>query len=143
MDEHWFGCIGVDVESSSLYKANGGCDWGTSAHGWEQKLPECPEPPAGTNPPAGSCTLPSPQADLGQLFQPLSIGLRVGSTSLSTTIDSLSSKLNMSNFFLWQMSTVLNMNIDTGSHNYCECCTVLTEIESCFCGSRPFFGAFV
>ena len=26
--------------------------------------------------------------------------------------------MNISNFFIWQMATVLNMNIDTGSHNY-------------------------
>ena len=47
VDKHWFRCMGWDTNSSSLYNANGGCNWrGTS--GWEQKLPEqaysaCPE----------------------------------------------------------------------------------------------------
>ena len=120
-----FECIGVDVESSSLYKANHGCEWASAAReGWEQKLPDCPS----ENMRAGECNLPgvpSTADDLAQLFDAIPSKVWISASAsygytdrISEHFSSLQATLNISNFFLWQMATVVNFNIDTGSHNY-------------------------
>ena len=119
-----FECIGVDVESSSLYKANHGGEWRDAAReGWEQKLPDCPDE---NKIPISSCNLPgvpSTADDLAQLFDAIPSKVWISASASYGYTDripfsSLQSTLNISNFFLWQMATVVNFNIDTGSHNY-------------------------
>ena len=237
VDKHWFECMGWDTQSSSLYKANGGCDW-RSTRGWEQKLPEqeystCPPPPpAGSNnrnvdlptppgcgrskcmnalhawrsecdgapypgtpameldltalgrcdgrhchccdgshtntqdhcsyvafaccgmpEPSGASALPEPEPEpepepavpcmcsqstnapptqqsgcvprtpnpvdeLSQLFGTMRPRGGSGASLDSSEIDTLANTLNITDFFLWQMVTIVNFNIDTGSHNY-------------------------
>lgn len=101
VDAHWFECIGVDVDTSSLYKANGRCQWRENERGWEQKLPDCPESGA------QECTPPDPREDLDQLFSAIP-------SRVTDDLGALPDVLNVSNFYLWQMVTTVNMNIDTG-----------------------------
>ena len=140
-----FECIGVDVASSSLYKANHGGEWRDAAReGWEQKLPDCPDE---NKIPISSCNLPgvpSTADDLAQLFDAIPSKVWISASAsygytdrISEHFDSLQRTLNISNFFLWQMATVVNFNIDTGSHNY-------VRVHSCdgaLCRKKGLSGA--
>lgn len=117
VDAHWFECIGVDVDTSSLYKANGGCRWRENERGWEQKLPDCSDAQL-------QCAIPNPQDDLDQLFSAIP-------SRVTGDLGALPEILNVSNFYLWQMVTTINMNIDTGVSGlfYSTRCRVVLFVE--------------
>lgn len=191
------------MDTSSLYKANGGCQWRDHEGGWEQKLPDCPghsinpanglpwdsqptglhpgcrddicgdygsdccapgsehrecmqpgfqvvsggrsqyaacptdgiyqccdlssrQPSSRPRPPpppaAQECTIPDTDEDLDQLFSAIP-------SRVTDDLGVLPEILNVSNFYLWQMVTTVNMNIDTGVSG------PLIGIDSCFLSS--------